>query len=733
MMLAEEESACKKAEEWASRLSDQLIEIYQKYKSSQDKNKFWKQRVDKLRNDIEENIEKIDSRSFENIDKAEIQKIKNKLANNLKELASEGEAFNAKRILVSCFGSLKAGKSTLMNALVGEDVCPIGASEETTLHCSAIMRADSEHPEGITFYRLSEVGCEKLSNSIKEEDGEGDDSKNCFSQMVKDWLNYLTGAKLDLGLNFQKSKRWDLKKENLLYLTKKSPMELQQYQDYVVAEIRVDVSKNVDEKNLLNQNVVLWDMPGLDGVKAGVDKNEPASRIIYEILNNSHYFLFVQSSISALNNTSNKILEEVLGKKKKGSPTILVFNNVDSKNWLSKNCLDKQLGDAYQRSIEQFPLIKTRMSVNAAKAWDGVSKSILDADLQEQYKSNHKQLLTESKIDDLREAIVNHAKQSLDQTIFEDASNGLHWLVGDEKNDKSFCKWLRDLENKISRKVLELNEIYDVCGRFGNDIRLVKEDVLNKNYKAWRRELYDELNRIFPQNNTNELNGSVNPPAAVGKIKVEVLEYKMTQYLESLRKKSLESVNKSDCYGKCKELLLRRFNDFVVTLKDKYADQDEVKRIIENADNDGHRNTFGDDAIKEIKRHKLGYENVDNFIKAKKAEDWLGFERKLSWTGYRKNMTTDAVQNLRDEYFKTYDRDEQIQEIVKVCYAPFGAKSIFSSNILDKFCDDLSSEVDREKEYIKKKTEEYNKLNGIISVIKNKLEEFDVELTQTKE
>jgi hypothetical protein len=64
------------------------------------------------------------------------------------------DAFDSSTFFIVTFGMLKAGKSTLVNALVGHpDVSPVGHGRETTKRSSIIFAADAEHPEGIYIYK----------------------------------------------------------------------------------------------------------------------------------------------------------------------------------------------------------------------------------------------------------------------------------------------------------------------------------------------------------------------------------------------------------------------------------------------------------------------------------------------------------------------------------------------------------------------------------------------------
>lgn len=67
------------------------------------------------------------------------------------------KGFDSQAFFIVTFGMLKAGKSTLVNTLVGrDDVSPVGHGRETTKRSSIIFSADSKHPEGVYIYKLKD-------------------------------------------------------------------------------------------------------------------------------------------------------------------------------------------------------------------------------------------------------------------------------------------------------------------------------------------------------------------------------------------------------------------------------------------------------------------------------------------------------------------------------------------------------------------------------------------------
>lgn len=269
-------------------------------------------------------------------------------------------AFDQKMLYVVCLGALKAGKSTLINALVEKDICPANPGSETTLHCSVIMASDDSHPEGITLYKARS----KANN--KQESIEN----------TKLLLEYFQGINVDKFDNkFEKSERHELKEGEKIFSEQLSvphfDFETEDGRSDIIIEIRVNVKSKT---NVLCKNVALIDLPGLDGVKMNVD--HPVVRCIPEC---SHYFLVVRSTVTAFNKTLYDNLKDWLGKNP-AIKTTMVFNEMRAKFWHTEDSQQENLATQIDKDMKQWKEVITgkdkkdcdidHVTVNAAMAFE---------------------------------------------------------------------------------------------------------------------------------------------------------------------------------------------------------------------------------------------------------------------------------------------------------------------------------------------------------------------------
>ena len=255
----------------------------------------------------EENKEKLTSPEWENC---------------FRELDRRIKEFETDMFFLATFGALKAGKSTLINALAGRYICPVGYGYETTLHCSIILCADEQNPEGLYLYRYTAIG----KSCSAEQDAKQQADK------ARDLLDDYRGIKTwdDISSGLERSERFGFNDRKLAHPTKNdleaalTEKNLERYPNIVLVEIRVKSPDN----SLLKKNVAIIDMPGLDGSVANV-QSDP---IIRELPMAADFFLYVQSSIAAINNdAANYILDLI----HEGKSYIVVFNEILAKYWLS--------------------------------------------------------------------------------------------------------------------------------------------------------------------------------------------------------------------------------------------------------------------------------------------------------------------------------------------------------------------------------------------------------------
>lgn len=346
-----------------------------------------------------------------------------------KELNRQIRAFDTKRFFVVTIGALKAGKSTLINALTGYRVSPDGTGAETTKKCSIIMSADEEHREGITLYRYTKATSREMDE--KERYATCKAATRYLMDYFKgnsDWNDKNSDFERKFILN---EHRIDPTRSNLDYiLTSSDFSELQDFRDFMLAEIRIKTEP--DKRSVLSEKVAIIDMPGLDGLLAGVDSNDvnPAGNPVNFLPLYSHLFLLVQSSISGLNRTTASKLKEWKAEKK-STPVYLVFNVIDSKSeWHNPKSVDeekqKRQREAENEMKHQGIHYNNFYTINAAKAWE----SCCDEDYKNSWRDDLEltadKLRKDSKIDDLIGALLNNFNQHKDRIIQEDAVNGVN-------------------------------------------------------------------------------------------------------------------------------------------------------------------------------------------------------------------------------------------------------------------------------------------------------------------
>lgn len=299
-------------------------------------------------------------------------------------------AFDQKMLYVVCLGALKAGKSTLINALVEKDICPANPGSETTLHCSVIMASDDSHPEGITLYKA------KSKANNKQESIEN----------TKLLLEYFQGINVDkFDDKFEKSERHELKEGEKIFSEQLSvphfDFETEDGRSDIIIEIRVNVKS---KDNVLCKNVALIDLPGLDGVKMNV-----AHPVVQCIPECSHYFLVVRSTVTAFNKTLFNSLNNWLDQNP-AIKTTMVFNEMRAKFWHTEDSQQENLATQIDKDMKQWKKGKAcdidHVTLNAAMAFESKTGAGRGAWKSEYDKPD---LLENSNIEQLENKLRNAA------------------------------------------------------------------------------------------------------------------------------------------------------------------------------------------------------------------------------------------------------------------------------------------------------------------------------------
>ena len=419
----------------------------------------------------------------ENNSHSDLHQFLNEIQKELKRLQ---RAFETRRFFVVTIGALKAGKSTLINALTGYKVSPAGTGAETTKKCSIIMSADDEHQEGITLYRYKKTSSQELN---------GEERRVTCEKATRSLMDYLKGICdwNDEFCDFER-KTYPLRghgldpansMDNLEYILTSSDFSgLQQFRDYMLAEIRIRIAP--DKRSVLSQNVAIIDMPGLDGTLAGVDSDDvnPAGNPVNFLPKFSHLFLLVQSSISGLNRTTaSKLKEWQAGKK--STPVYLVFNIINSKSdWCNDQSIKQESEERQRRALaelkQQKVFFRDCYTVNAAKAWEACQR--------DEYEQCWKPGITEiglrqaSDIEVLIEALQKDFTEQTDRIIQEDAVNGV--------------------SNALRKFIERANALKDKAS--------INRDTLNDERDIWEKimQCLDDCNNEIKRDNIQSLLGS---------------------------------------------------------------------------------------------------------------------------------------------------------------------------------------------------------------------------------
>ncbi len=415
-----------------------------------------------------------------------------------KELERLERAFNTRRFFVVTIGALKAGKSTLINALTGCRVSPAGTGAETTKKCSIIMSADDAHPEGITLYRYKKMISEEQNNEKRGETCE---------KATRSLMDYFKGiCEWDVQFSDFEKKECTLrgrsldpsnKLDNLDYVLTSSDFSgLQQFRDFMLAEIRINIDQN--GQSVLGKDVAIIDMPGLDGTLAGVDSDEvnPVGNPVNYLPKFSHLFLLVQSSISGLNRTTaSKLREWQAGKQ--STPVYLVFNVINSKSeWYNKDSIDQEVEESQKKAQaelnQQKVYFRDYFTVNAAKAWESCQHN----DYKDKWEKDitAESLQAQSNIEYLFKALQKDFAEQKDRIIKEDAVYGVRNAMKRFKNQlEKLGKESEQNRDRLDKEKKIWNKIIDCLNACNQDInRYSLQAELGQSWDAIEADVADE-------------------------------------------------------------------------------------------------------------------------------------------------------------------------------------------------------------------------------------------------
>lgn len=434
------------------------------------------------------NIDKLVEQEEKILEKYEVKKdqiadadIRDFVMTLLQGLDRNIRQFKTNKFFIAVFGALKAGKSTLINALAERYTSPTGYGYETTLHCSLILCADEEHPEGIYLYQLT--GNKKREETDRQE-------------KARELLDYFRGLYdwefISKGGNWERSERYLLNghdlhpsKDNLRAVLTEAV--LSRYPQLMLVEIRIKPEK---DDNFLQENIGILDMPGLDGSIA----NAESDPIIAELPRAADYFLYVQSSITAINSGAKDYILSLIDHSKE---YIVVFNEIRAQYWLKPEVQSQVIEAQNSKAIEHLakrlgvnPPCSFR--INAAQAWDSKNKRFQADKLLDGFTLE--KLYADSHIQELKNEIFRLCRNNVTEILDKNALNSLKEWIKTALPLEDFIK----LQEEIKQRWEQDREKWDTVEQKFNDIRLTEKDLTIGGALA---EVEENIKKLFNEEN----------------------------------------------------------------------------------------------------------------------------------------------------------------------------------------------------------------------------------------
>ncbi|OQB93525.1 MAG: GTPase Era [Verrucomicrobia bacterium ADurb.Bin118] len=407
--------------------------------------------------------------------------------------------FDSKLFFVVIFGPLKAGKSTLTNALASEYVSPTGFGKETTRRPSLIISA--EEP-GIDQYFSTdpEINHFLSQRRLRKNDATGvatDDETQKLAKVRESFdavADYLRGIRSKD--EFQGRIRVDTLHLNAVRLEETLTQDLTTEPLLTVIRCKGD--------HLLRHGVAIVDMPGLDGSRSNW-RTDP----IHEwVMNRAEFFLFVQSSVAALNKEAHDFLKEIVAQSTK-PPIWLIQNIFDARHWQPEEKRKKaeadQLEEGRQRVIKllnEEP--RTVLGLNVGLAWDAKNEN------QDEWLSQSKFPKFESDLADVlhaeRALIQEHNCLKYLRQRFGEAEKQLKISIGQ-------IKQLREAHKKVRDKLREAQALLDAVSYHSDWETAVRGEICaiaEAAAKPWLDSLENEVARLRERHDRKRTGKEVN-------------------------------------------------------------------------------------------------------------------------------------------------------------------------------------------------------------------------------
>jgi len=348
-------------------------------------------------------------------------------------------------------GSLKTGKSTLTNLLVGKDVAITQSGVDTTKTPYVITKSNDNKARIFVYERAKNPKKEKEIENVIE--AIIDDVKG-IELVDNKWNAYFTKREIPFS------------KENIEKYT------VSEYSDNVLF-INIQIPKPKDVKEwILDHDIAILDTPGVEGKKALSSQN-----VINEIKKRTNMLIAMQSTVTPINNEEIKALKEY---ENEGAELRHMHNRFELKPWANEYDR-KKFFEAERKAINKGKeILKNEFeledivtnSFNLAKVEDYVRRPKEYRNLKSEYDEFVKFVqdlifsINQIKIESKREKALTQIMNLLEKWESEDGT----FL----SLKKKFMKDLDDIER-------ELKEIKNAFFDYKKNVCEFREYFFNKN------------------------------------------------------------------------------------------------------------------------------------------------------------------------------------------------------------------------------------------------------------
>jgi len=458
--------------------------------------------------------------------------------------------FDSKLFFIVVFGPLKAGKSTLTNALAGEYVSPAGFGKETTRRPSLVIYSEQS---GIDQYfstdpeinqRLSQHRTKKDDRKIDltEDEKKMDDKvRESFEQVA----DYIRGIRTKDEL--QNRVRINSLPLNSYNLEQTLTEDLLNEPLFTVIRCKGG--------NLLNYGVAIVDMPGLDGSRTNW-REDP----IHEwVIKRAEFFLFVQSSVAAWNSETRDFVQHVIAQSTR-PPIWLIQNIFDASHWQPvekrKKAEEDQREEGKKRVIELMDEApRSVLGINIGLAWDGRHE-------------NNKEWLERSDFSNFESGLaqVLHSERALiqERNHMENFRQQISKANNKLLKIAQYIEKFRNDHNKRREKLSEALKLFDVVdyrsdweSAVKGEIATIVEDAKKpwlENLSIETEKLKNKYNRKTPGKEINsEIKNIATRLAVNGANKYFMKTLRLPQYVKLANKYCLPA--EQNAINSCRQLL----------------------------------------------------------------------------------------------------------------------------------------------------------------------------------